>query len=426
MLGYMEYLQDCFYTSTGWNTDNNYDNILATSRNLLAFPIPRNFRFELSSRSSEFTNSSVSLTNTGILGGSLSYLSTTTPLANAMASRSVPLQSMVSGYRILETFGPRLPTQFVGATLLYGRIYFPSQFLEGMVIKRVSPNTQFILKCISTPKVTGGVKGGGAMTFYWQTNKAKSSREFIFSTSEALLGFRCLYNIGKGFRDGPSRRGKIFGSDGSSLSIGTELWYGALSMSPGLSTALRYSTYSSSTGAPMTMTLSCNPLLGSFSSTYSVRTGIGSTFCSKYDLNVYSSESDLSFGYEFWRSIATRPPKEQPKLDAPAFNKLNEEEQMRVVGEFIGAQQDKFGNPGAAWGSRGTAPFHTARKFVSNLRETDFSSVLKASTSIQTGKLSVSFSGKIKDFLVTTGASVNLYDTSSTVKAYGVQIQYSS
>ena len=138
------------------------------------------------------------------------------------------------------------------------------------------------------------------MIVYLQNNTAKYLRELIYSTNEALIGLRCLYNLG----DATSHNftninpAVIPKFDNSVVSIGTEIWYAARTMSPGLSAALRYSTRSTSTGKPLTMTLAINPIVGHVSSTYTVKTSVASTFCSKYDFNVFSYASNLSLGFE--------------------------------------------------------------------------------------------------------------------------------
>jgi len=49
------------------------------------------------------------------------------------------------------------------------------------------------------------------------------------------------------------------------------------------------------------MTLTVNPVMGSFSATYAVRAGPSAAFCSRFDFNMYSYESDLVLGCEIWR-----------------------------------------------------------------------------------------------------------------------------
>ena len=161
------------------------------------------------------------------------------------------------------------------------------------------------MKCLSTN--SNLLKNHGILTVYFQQNYPKYSLEYIYSSNENLVGFRNLYNFNLGLTidtsfetinnddDLSSQSNKIF-YDNSRLSIGTEIWYGISNMTPGISNSIRYSTYSTYTGKPLTITLSCNPLIGLLSSTYTVKTSVNSTLCSKYDFNVYSYDSDVSFG----------------------------------------------------------------------------------------------------------------------------------
>lgn len=133
------------------------------------------------------------------------------------------------------------------------------------------------------------------MTFTYQYNDGKWTSEYIYSTHEALLGLTGSYNFGAEERmKDPSIT--------SRLSLGGEIFYAVLSKSPGLSTCLRYTAQSLYTGTPLTMSLLCNPLMGQISSTYSLSTRTLS-LGSRFDFNIYSYESDLSIGWEFWRSF---------------------------------------------------------------------------------------------------------------------------
>lgn len=216
-------------------------------------------------------------------------------------SATISLQDAVAGYRLLTPLqepenamywekwykGKRIDRR---DSVLYGRFSFPGNVLEAMYIRRMSPATQLLVKCVSDPKLVGG----GAMTFTCQRDMGRHSQEYLYSTYESLLGFRGLYNINLDDR--------LFDSQNPSrLSMGMEAYFGLLNKSPGLSTAIRYTTQSAYTGTPLTLTVLSNPLMGHISATYAVRTTALSSFASRFDFNVYSYTSDLSLGCEIWR-----------------------------------------------------------------------------------------------------------------------------
>ena len=299
----MEYLQKCFYKSTNWNEDNIFSNITATSQALLEFPIPNGFKIDTSSKTTEHLASSFTLSNYHSINGSLAYLYSSIPLTNTMGTKEVSLQDAIAGFRIIEPYATntsnhKSQNKYDRSSLLYGRMYFPGSALEAMLIKRITNNTQLLIKTISNPHLDKNA----TMILYLQNNTSKYLREFIYSTNESLLGFRCLYNFGT---SSPQQQQQHQSQqqqhhpvlmpkfDNSVISVGTEIWYASRTMSPGLSTAFRYSTRSTSTGKPLTMTLAINPIIGHISSTYTVKTSVASTFCSRYDFNCIRFRSTI-------------------------------------------------------------------------------------------------------------------------------------
>lgn len=166
----------------------------------------------------------------------------------------------------------------------------------------------------------------------------KYSNEYLFSTDNALFGWRGLWNFGPDPRtsnDAASPRLSL-------LSAGAEAYYSPVSSLIGMSTGLRFSTLpaatdlpssvtsssnptspstsspspnsSSSTSSnantnnthpistfPYTLTLTLTPLTGSLSTTYSLRASPNLAFSSRFGFNVYSWESEMVAGCELWR-----------------------------------------------------------------------------------------------------------------------------
>lgn len=355
----MDYIQQQFYYATDWNNENSYSRITETTKNLIDFPIPNGVSLNVSSQSSDNSCTSYRLSNLGLVNGSIAYLYSSADLKGVKSSKDITLQQAVAGYKLLnplrdpsnELFAQRwLAGSRIDSkdTLLYGRIFLPGNSLEAMWIKRLSYFSQLLVTCVSDSKL----KNNGALTLTYQRDTGRFNHEFIYSTHEALLGMRSLYNLGE--------------SSKSRLSMGTELYYGVLNKAPGLSMALRYTTQSTYTGTPLTMTLMCNPLMGHFSATYALRTTQVSSFASRFDFNVYSYLSDLTIGCEIWRK----------KKSAP-------------------------------------------------IGDDEYSSVIKASGSVTNQRFRVALETRYKDFLVSTGLGLsknaNRFDS-----ILGIELQYSS
>lgn len=94
-------------------------------------------------------------------------------------------------------------------------------------------------------------------------------------------------------------------------SAGGELYFSAQERSGGISTALRFVTVPESAGAPPNqpptyVTATLNPLMGQLSTAYAVQADRDTRFASRFDFNLYSYESDLTVGGE-WFQRRTAP-----------------------------------------------------------------------------------------------------------------------
>lgn len=443
MYTYMEYLQKCFYSSTNWNEDNIFSNITATSQALLEFNIPNGMKLDVSSKSSDFLASSFTLSNHHSINGSIAYLYSSLPLKNTVGTKDISLQDAISGFRIIE---PRPNVQNPSFSksnrdsLLYGRMYFPGSALEAMAIKKISNQSQLLIKCISNPQMNKN----GTMIVYLQKNTPKYLREFIYSTNEALFGLRFLYNLNSPTLHGPavagsggagSGAGDVPKFDNSVMSVGTEVWYAAQSTSPGLSTAFRYSTRSTSTGKPLTMTLACNPILGHISSTYTVKTSVSSTFCSKYDFNWFSYASNLSLGFELYNygdqkrhqnnniwthpqsTMHSPPSSETTSPEVPLTFEQYKTKNKPIVNPIQNLDNYYHINP-TLLPSKHEHEVSTSdaidsyndsvmTAFQNLVNDSNFSSVLKISTSLNDKMVKILWEGKFKDFLVSTGVQLS-------------------
>lgn len=282
----MDFLEESFLQDAGWDIQSSYANVVLSSQNILDFAIPSGSALHISSQPSPFTFTGYTLKNLGHLRGSVAYLYASRPFL-AENSSAIPLSQLVECYRKQSPDNVR---EAVGGTLLYGRMFMPSQSLEAMAIFR-RPGGQLLSKWICDPRLKQPV----VLTSALQLGGPNSTREWIWSTHENLIGFRTLANVASWDRDGePSVQ--------STLATGMEVFYAVNKKSPGLSGALRYSTQSRYTGTPLTLTAVTNPLMGSLSVAYALKPTPLSAFATRYDFNLYSYHSDLSIGCELWRT----------------------------------------------------------------------------------------------------------------------------
>ncbi|CAI4037103.1 hypothetical protein SMKI_01G0620 [Saccharomyces mikatae IFO 1815] len=446
MLPYMDQVLRAFYQSTHWSTQNSYEDITATSRTLLDFQIPSAIHLQISNRSTPNTFNSLDFSTRLRINGSLSYLySDAQQLDNFMRnSTDIPLQDATETYRQLQ---PNLnfyssnsanglntdesllennkklshDLKFAKKSLYYGRMYYPSSDLEAMIIKRLNPQTQLMIKGVSSFKENLNV-----LTCYFQKYSHRNLQEWIFSTSDLLCGYRILHN----FLTTPSKFNTSLYNN-SSLSLGAEFWLGLVSLSPGCSTTLRYYTHSTNTGRPLTLTLSWNPLFGHISSTYSAKTGTNSTFCAKYDFNLYSIESNLSFGCEFWQKkhhmaingnnndklepvshelVDVNPNKKTTKLlheSVPNLKSIDDDHDSSL--DIPDHKQKLLNDLTYAFSSslrKIDEERSTIEKFDNKINSSIFTSVWKLSTSLRDKTLKLLWEGKWRGFLISAGTEL--------------------
>lgn len=521
----MDYIVKCFNVINSWDESNLYPAVIATPKSILDFSLPNSISVDINKKSSDFSTNSLTLSNYGSINGSISYLYSSSNLKNVFSSANISLQDAVNTYQFVDSLSVSSHNQLLansnrtttGSTttnnnaLLYGKLNFPSNILEALIIKNFDQHTRLLVKCLSTN--SNFIKNHGILTVYYQKNYPKMSNEFIYSSNEGLIGFRNLFNVNlnslsdatfassfnnnnnndssafpnsstygnfnsntQGFGN-LSSSNKVF-YDNSKLSIGTEIWYGILNMTPGFSNSVRYSTYSTYSGKPLTITLSLNPLIGLLSSTYTVKTSLNSTFCSKYDFNIYSYESNLSLGCELWNFNGNLNEEIERLLALnnkynKSFKKLIKRGNADVVSErgasmsknqysdvynnphshhpLNNNNQHKFHNfhrndnvpkPAASQSNiQQQQPHHGStttniEKFKDLYKSINYSSIVKLSTSTNDKNLKVLWEGKYKGFLVELGCNVtpfnnsmeNLRDVSyiPNVSKFGISLQYNS
>lgn len=319
---------------------------------LLDFHVPERLQVHLSSLSTPHFATSYTLGTVGLIDGSVSYLFSTVPLNNTPSqSGLIPLRRLVRGYRLVEAPVPPIRNWgwdaisshrslknvdspegsddvFRKATLLHATLHLPPpSTLNALFLRRISPTTQITAALVSTqapPLIK--TAPSAALLAQISHDTGTFSNEYLFSTDNALFGWRGLWNIGLEPTPGKASTDKV-----SLLSAGAEAYYSPISSLVGLSTGLKFTTLpaaartlSSSPGStpnpissfPYTLTLTLTPLTGSLSTTYSARASPNLAFSSRFGFNVYSWESEMVAGCEIWRkSPRTEPIEADDGLD---------------------------------------------------------------------------------------------------------------
>ena len=399
MQDFMDHVLTSFLSTTRWNTDNSYASLTTTANNLLDFQLPHGVRLHVSSLGAANFATSYTLGSKGVVDGSVSFLYSSLGLRRVESrSKDVALSSLVRGYRHLQQL-PQIPQQQNNEqhdsgevkrkdTLVYGRLYLPSNTLEAMYLRRISPNRLLRLNCVSDSTLPSG----GTILAQLQNDFGKYSTEYLYSTDSSLLGFRALYNFGYDPRlaleeqhvsHSPPRH--PWDHQNGRLSAGAEAYFSPINKSGGISTGLRFTTLPVHTGFPYTMTLTLNPLMGNLSSAYAVKAGPNLALCSRFDFNFYSYESDTYLGLQLYQRAAPQPP-----------------------------------NTATAWARDLFRPGWEKLPV-----EDDVNSVLQARMSDK-GKVGLVWEGRIKELLVSLGAGLDLKKRERVVSTVGLEIRYSS
>ncbi|KAK2741292.1 Mitochondrial distribution and morphology protein 10 [Onygenales sp. PD_40] len=406
MRDFMDYIQLAFSEASRWNRDSSYSQLTATANALLDFSTPERLKVNISSLSTPQFATTYTLGTVGLIDGSISYLFTTLPLSDTPSkSTLIPLRELVPGYR--QVYPPSQPRTYPTpdgqdstiddekrnkATLLHATLHLPPPTtLTGLFLRRLSPTTQISLALCSTRAAASKSAPQATILAQISHDTGKYSSEFLFSTDNALLGFKGLWNFGPDPRKinpedrGPQPTKPLL----SLLSAGGELYYSPLSSVVGLSTGLRFTTLPAATDSPQstfpyTLTLTLTPLTGSMSTTYSLLASPNLAFSSRFGFNVYSWESEMVAGCELWRRNKSRHNKNSPFADDLAWARR------------------KMGLPDTAVPLR---PKHEPEQFC-NSKETHASdSVVKVRVD-QSYNIRALWEGRVKELLVSAGVAL--------------------
>ncbi|CAO3621721.1 unnamed protein product [Mucor fragilis] len=284
MNDFMEYCLKRFYRSSGWNEENQYSNLCSWSRAILDFHTPKGLSLVISKLPTPQFKPSYTLNALPTLNGSLGYLYTSRAL-DIGTSATVDFQDMIDRFRIVMKPTSSSKGDDYKANpdyLLYGRMFFPGARLEAMYVRRISEHVQYSVTAVNNARAY--VSPQVAMQLQYDVGKWCS--ECSYTSDDGLLGLRALYNFGQPVSSGQ-------------WSAGTELYYGVLDKSGGLSTGIRYRTLPSSNAPPISFTYTLNPIVGHMSTSYVAKVSDQLVMCSRFDFSIYSYESDLALGFEY-------------------------------------------------------------------------------------------------------------------------------
>ncbi|KAI1827414.1 hypothetical protein F4861DRAFT_363045 [Xylaria intraflava] len=454
MREFMDYIQSAFYGATGWNRDNSYSTLNATSDALLHFATPRGLRLTLSSLATPHFATAYQLGTVGVVDGSISYLYSTVPLDyHAVAqSEKISLPELLQSYLPLAELEPR--NRIKGArqdVLCYGRLYLPMSMLESLVVQRISPTLQMQVSAVSNQNL----RNGGTVLGMVQYDEGRYGVEGLASTDGGLLGIRGLYNFGGDVSGSASPNNSPDAANGTNgsereriygrFSAGGELYYGTLNKSGGMSVGTRFATLPSHKGAPFTATMTVNPLMGTLSWTYAVMAGRYCSLATKLDFNVYSYESSWSVGMELWRKRAAWT------VDADTAGDANNDKPGMLVSHalpqrsFQAKMEWRMDDPLpqidtpelllAPAPDVGSEQAKKQRTFRAKLdwrqnnegedEEDTYSGVLKARLD-HNWRMGLLWEGRVKSLLFSLGSGIDLRRPDSPFRTLGLEIQFSS
>ncbi|WWD18812.1 mitochondrial distribution and morphology protein 10 [Kwoniella shandongensis] len=363
MIGFSTFILRDYYAAIGWNEDNLYSSITRSSSALLDFQIPQSLILQLANSPTPIFFTSYALDALPQLNGSISYITTSEPLEEIGPSRTIAFRDVVERFRVFpppkrpvgkdEVWlgGRRVEGRDY---LFYSRLHLPSLHLSGLATTRLTPTLQAHLAFLSQPAPPSPTRPTsphsppshsrqpsepstpapspptpGNILLSLQHDTGRYSGEYTYSAQDGMFGLRGLYNFG--WQGGEEQRRAIAVAESKEreiqegkrideeemmegglrgrFSAGGEVYFSAKQRSFGISTGLRFTTIpptlplspnSPPPSPPTTLTLLYNPLIGFLSSAYSAQVSPTVALSTRFGVNVYSYESDLSIGGEWW------------------------------------------------------------------------------------------------------------------------------
>ncbi|KAK4684266.1 hypothetical protein P7C73_g5917, partial [Tremellales sp. Uapishka_1] len=463
MLNFSTLLLRNYYEAIGWREDNLYSSITRSSTALIDFSIPQSLILQLAKSPTPVFFTSYSLDALPQLNGSISYITTSEALEEIGPSKSVPFKNVVERFRVYPP--PRRPVgkdevwqggkRVEGRDyLLYSRLHLPSLHLSGLATTRLTPTLQAHLAFLHQPKPLIPSRPNspptepssppnipsipGNVLLSLQHDTGRYSGEYTYSAQDGMFGMRGLYNFGwhentesRGEKEGREGNGKrideeemMEGGLRGRFSAGGEVYFSAKQRSFGISTGLKFTTLpppanpvlpnSIPPSPPTTLTLLYNPLIGFLSTAYSAQISPTIAVSSRFGVNVYSYESDLSVGGEWWigRKMGKRDSDPEPEIPPS----LAAETVTR--GEVTLRELD-YPSPVSSEEKQPELPVRTGGE------KDERNGVLKARL---TGNWSFAllYESRIRNCLVSVGVVADLVSRQRPITSVGLEVQYFS
>ncbi|OWT35787.1 mitochondrial distribution and morphology protein 10 [Cryptococcus neoformans Bt1] len=356
MIGFSAFILRNYYAAIGWNEDNLYSSLTRASSALLDFQLPQSLILQLANSPTPIFFTSYALDALPQLNGSISYITTSMPLDEIGSGRAIAFKTVVERFTVFPP--PRRPQpkdeiwrggkRIEGRDyLLYSRLHLPSLHLSGLATTRLTPTLQAHLAFLSQPAHPTSARPTppqtpshtrqpsepstpapsptpGNVFISLQHDTGRYCGEYTYSVQDGMVGLRTLYNFGwhgdeeseVDKKERREREGKrideeemMEGGLKGRFSAGGEVYFSAKQRSFGISTGLRFTTVPPTLplppnapvpSPPTTLTLLYNPLIGFLSSAYSAQVSPTVALATRFGVNVYSYESDLSVGGEWW------------------------------------------------------------------------------------------------------------------------------
>ncbi|WVR06667.1 hypothetical protein IAU60_003699 [Kwoniella sp. DSM 27419] len=508
MIGFSTLILRNYYAAIGWNEDNLYSSITRSSSALLDFQIPQSLILQLANAPTPIFFTSYALDALPQLNGSISYITTSEPLSEIGPSTSIRFKDVVERFRVFPP--PRRPLAkpevWQGGRrvegrdyMLYSRLHLPSLHLSGLATTRLTSTLQAHLAFLSQPappsptrplSPNAGPSHSRNILVSLQHDTGRYSGEYTYSAQDGMFGWRGLYNFGwhpstapvaHAAASGTSVKRSDDGADGADgdsreekrideeemmegglngrFSAGGEVYFSAKQRSFGISTGIRFTTLPpnhpvSPTGPapspPTTLTLLYNPLIGFLSSAYSAQVSPTVALSTRFGVNVYSYESDLAIGGEWW--IGRRRGKRDKTAVVPSGSRQDasrvgtvsteKEERMGQVENWSRATLRPIEGSGDAVEDQrleneldSPSPIITSKAVVKQrpvepVQDSmdavdDRDGVLKARLS---GNWSIAllYEARIRKCLVSVGVMTDLASRQRPIRSVGLEVQYFS
>ncbi|WVO18603.1 mitochondrial distribution and morphology protein 10 [Cryptococcus depauperatus] len=509
MISFSAFILRNYYAAIGWNEDNFYSSLTRSSTALLDFQIPQSLILQLANAPTPVFFTSYGLDALPQLNGSISYITTSEALQEIGPGRTIALKDVVERFRVYPPPKRPLPKDeiWLGGKriegrdyLFYSRLHLPSLHLSGLATTRLTPTLQAHLAFLSQPAPPSPTRPTSPQTppshsrqlsepstpnppptpgnvfFTLQHDTGRYCGEYTYSAQDGMFGIRGLYNFawqvesaktepkvedekeGRRIDEEEMMEGGLRGR----LSAGGEVYFSAKQRSFGISTGLRFTTIppilplssnSPPPSPPTTLTLLYNPLIGFLSSSYAAQVSPTVALATRFGVNVYSYESDLSIGGEWWigrrRGIRSMAHDEVGKASSASDSVVDS------VDTAIKEQHDSMGSmlksvslreaslreeavedverktqldsplPIVTDANARTVLQKAAPRIFQQSVQDERDGVLKARL-LGNWQISLLYEARIKNCLVSAGVISNLTDKKRPIKSIGLEVQYFS